>query len=221
MPNYTNLTSLFTAIANAIRSKTGGTGSIVADNFPAAIGEIVTDPSLNDTLSDAQYLLSPYTAHSKGTKFTGTMTNQGAKTASLNCGGSYTIPKGYHNGSGKVTANSLASQTAGTATAADIANGKTAWVGGSKITGNAEIKTKTRVTLKNNKAITATVYYEGNTETLAASGSLTISVCLPCIVYITKYDSLAWEAPTVTGATYTSLNLSVSGKNAYHTFKLS
>lgn len=34
----------------------------------------------------------------------GTMTNNGAKTATLNPGGSYTIPKGYHNGSGKITA---------------------------------------------------------------------------------------------------------------------
>lgn len=67
---------------------------------------------------------------------TGTMTNQGAKTASLNAGGSYTIPEGYHNGSGKVTANALSGQTSGTAVAADIVTGKTAWVNGSKITGN-------------------------------------------------------------------------------------
>ena len=71
----------------------------------------------------------------------GTMPNCGAKTASLNCGGSYPIPAGYHNGSGKVTANSLASQTG-------VQNGKTAivpaavrsgyegWVNGSRVTGN-------------------------------------------------------------------------------------
>ena len=63
------------------------------------------------------------------------MTNNGAKTASLNCGGSYTIPVGYHNGSGKVTANSLASQTSATATAAVLASGYTAWVNGKLITG--------------------------------------------------------------------------------------
>jgi hypothetical protein len=37
---------------------------------------------------------------------TGSMANQGAKTSTLTANGaSYTIPKGYHNGSGKVTAN--------------------------------------------------------------------------------------------------------------------
>ncbi|MBR1988486.1 MAG: fibronectin type III domain-containing protein [Clostridia bacterium] len=68
------------------------------------------------------------------------MTNQGAKTSSLNAGGSYTIPAGYHNGSGKVTANSLSSQTAGTATAAYILSGKTAWVGGTQITGTLAVQ---------------------------------------------------------------------------------
>lgn len=40
MANYDNLDSLFTGIADAIRSKTGGTDPIVADNFPAAIAAI-------------------------------------------------------------------------------------------------------------------------------------------------------------------------------------
>ena len=62
--------------------------------------------------------------------------DNGAVSAALNCGKSYTIPKGYHNGTGKVTANSLASQTAATATAAQILNGKTAYVSGKKVTGN-------------------------------------------------------------------------------------
>ena len=73
------------------------------------------------------------------TDLSGTMPNKGAVTSSLNCGGSYTIPKGYHNGNGRVTANSLSSQTSANATANDIMNGKTAWVNGSKLTGTATI----------------------------------------------------------------------------------
>lgn len=69
-------------------------------------------------------------------KRTGSMVNQGAVSQTLNVGESYVVPAGYHNGSGKVMANSLASQTPGNATAASIINGDTAWVNGNKITGN-------------------------------------------------------------------------------------
>ena len=71
-----------------------------------------------------------------GKEIEGTMTNNGAKTSELSAGGSYTIPAGYHNGQGKITAKSLASQTAATAEAKEILNGETAWVGGSKVTGS-------------------------------------------------------------------------------------
>lgn len=42
MANHTTLTSLFTAIADAIRAKAGTTETIVADDFPAQIAGIST-----------------------------------------------------------------------------------------------------------------------------------------------------------------------------------
>lgn len=42
MAKYTTLTSLFTAIANSLRGKTGGTGTIVADDFPSVIDSLST-----------------------------------------------------------------------------------------------------------------------------------------------------------------------------------
>ena len=74
-------------------------------------------------------------SNSSGVGLVGTMANNGAISKTLNAGESYTVPAGYHNGSGRVTANSLASQTSGTAGADDILTGKTAWVNGTKLTG--------------------------------------------------------------------------------------
>ena len=51
----------------------------------------------------ADKILKDYTAYKDGKLITGTMANNGAVTKSLSVGGSYTIPAGYHNGSGKVT----------------------------------------------------------------------------------------------------------------------
>ena len=93
------------------------------------------DPS--ELTAEPWAVLAPYTAGMKGMDEpgTGTMVNHGAANQTLNAGQSYTIPAGYHNGGGTVTANGLAGQTAGTAVATDIVSGKTAWVNGAMLTG--------------------------------------------------------------------------------------
>ena len=105
----------------------------------------------------AAQVLSGYTCYVKDTKITGTMTNRGTVNQSLNPGGSYTIPVGYHSGSGKVTVSSLSANTSGTANAGRILSGRTAWVGGSRLTG----------TMTNRGAVS---------HSLAANGSYTIPV---------------------------------------------
>lgn len=96
--------------------------------------------ALTGDAADSQVLAGKtyYNTDAK-TKRTGSMPNQGAVSQALNAGGSYVIPAGYHNGAGKVTANGLAGQTSATAVAADILNGKTAWVNGSKVTGSMAV----------------------------------------------------------------------------------
>lgn len=83
-----------------------------------------------------KYLLAGYYGEGDNGRVDGAMANNGAVTSTLTAGTSYTIPAGYHNGSGKITANNLASQTNATATAPQILSGQTAYVNGNKITGN-------------------------------------------------------------------------------------
>ena len=130
------------------------------------------------TLASAGSLLTGTIAYGKdGTKYSGSMANQGAKTSALNCGGSYTIPAGYHNGSGKITANSLSSQTGvdsgkTAVTAATMLTGYQGWVSGSKISGS----------MANNGAKTATYTPSTSVQTYTipagyhnGSGKITIN----------------------------------------------
>ena len=60
---------------------------------------------LKQTTATEEEILSGYKAYSKGSLLTGTMVNNGAINQTIDAGESYTIPKGYHNGEGIITAN--------------------------------------------------------------------------------------------------------------------
>jgi len=123
-----------TLLAAAITAKR--VAAAATDTFAqlaAKIGQIILG-SGNATAADV--LASKTFTNSTGVEQIGTMVNRGAVSQALNAGGSYTVPAGYHNGSGTVAANSLASQTSATAIASQILAGITAWVNGIKITGS-------------------------------------------------------------------------------------
>lgn len=140
-PNFNGYVDENTIIAQSIYGLSPSIikyGELIGGNGSPSEG-VLTGEFTGDANATASQILSDYSAYVKGSKVTGTMTNRGAVTSTLNAGGSYTIPAGYHNGSGKVSVNSLASQTSATATAAQILSGYTAWVNGSKLTGTASV----------------------------------------------------------------------------------
>lgn len=56
--NHSTLTDLFTDIADAIREKTGGTETIIADNFPEVIAAIDTQEDLDPELATQDDLIT-------------------------------------------------------------------------------------------------------------------------------------------------------------------
>jgi hypothetical protein len=75
-------------------------------------GEIITGTNTydSDTSGDTAAvaeILAGKTAHARGTQLTGTMPNNGSVTGTIATkAGQYTIPQGYHDGSGKVSISS-------------------------------------------------------------------------------------------------------------------
>lgn len=100
----------------------GGGSSVTSDDATASKDKLLTG-------------CTALTSDSNDELIGGTMPNNGAQNAALNCGQSKVIPAGYTSG-GTVTANSLASQTGGaTADTAKVLSGYTFWRDGAKHTG--------------------------------------------------------------------------------------
>ena len=108
----------------------GGPSKVTTENFTA--GNIKTGVTIivkyrgkdlykvlgtftNDANATAADILNTKTAYVNGNKVTGSMPNIGAVSQSLAINGTYNVPKGYHNGSGRVT-QSIPTQGAKTIT---------------------------------------------------------------------------------------------------------
>lgn len=167
----------------------GGAGGADLDVITAGAGDVLSgkvtvdkdgEPltgtlALTGTAADS-HVLSGQTYYNTDAKAkrTGNMTNRGAVSQALNAGGSYTIPAGYHNGAGKVTANSLAGQTSADAAAGHILSGKTAWVNGSKVTGNiASLAAQTVAPGASAKIVSCSGKYMTGNITVSAVSNLT------------------------------------------------
>ena len=80
-----------------------GTGETGYSSCSSCCPTLASQTSATATAGD---ILSGKTAYVNGSKITGSMTNKGAVSETVAPGKTYTIPAGYHNGSGKVTASS-------------------------------------------------------------------------------------------------------------------
>lgn len=66
-------------------------------------GSCAYDADTSDATATAAEILATKTAYKNGSKLTGTMVNNGAVTGTISTkAGQYTVPIGYHDGSGKV-----------------------------------------------------------------------------------------------------------------------
>lgn len=70
-------------------------------------GTCTYDSDTSDDTATVSEILAGKTTHARGTQLTGTMPNRGAVTGTItSASGQYTIPQGYHDGSGKVSIDS-------------------------------------------------------------------------------------------------------------------
>lgn len=195
MPNeHTTLTALFTAIANAIRAKTGGSSPIVADTFPEAIAGIetgtqlptLTSPGAAADLAQGKQLIgqdgeivdgSVQTPSAWTTVVDGNLPTYNPDTQKLFL--SYEYPEDILFRSGQMLSIGRSASDFGDATAADVAWGKTfTSAAGIKIQGSA---------IPYMKGFSATITGNGgNGAWLSYAGQ-----ALPLAIFISMYQTIS------------------------------
>lgn len=107
----------------------------------AVTGSCTFDSDTSDDTATAAEILATKTAHARGTALTGTMANNGGVTGTISTkAGQYTIPQGYHDGSGKVSISSTeqAKIIAGNIKSGIVILGVTGTYGGETATAQAK-----------------------------------------------------------------------------------
>lgn len=98
-----SVNSVFTALMNQVRRITGVSGTLTPEAATLALAN-ANPADLSGVTATAQTVLSGYDfVNAQGQTVSGTMANNGAVSGTLTpTASTYTIPSGYHNGSGSV-----------------------------------------------------------------------------------------------------------------------
>lgn len=113
-------------------------------NGEAVTGTCTYDSDTSDDTATVSEILATKTAHARGAALTGTMANNGGVTGTISTkAGQYTIPQGYHDGSGKVSISSTeqAKIIAGNIKSGIVILGVTGTYGGETATAQAKTAT--------------------------------------------------------------------------------
>ena len=99
-----NGTTLIDLTGDTVTASDILTGVTAHDKSGASItGSCSYDSDTSDDTAAVGEILAGKTAHARGAQLTGTMTNNGGVTGTISTkDGQYTVPQGYHDGSGKV-----------------------------------------------------------------------------------------------------------------------
>ena len=103
-----NGNTLIDLTADTITAADLASGKTAHDKSGAPItGTNTYDSNTTNDTATAAEILATKTAHARGTQLTGTMTNNGAVSGTISTvDGEYTVPQGFHDGSGKVSISS-------------------------------------------------------------------------------------------------------------------
>lgn len=168
-----SLTSIFSAIADAVREKLDTEDTYKPSELAEAILEISAGADVSGvTATASDVLATKVIVNSSGNEVTGTMVNNGAVDQTIAINGSYTVPQGYHNGDGVVKTSTY--PTKGATTYYATTESQALSLNGKVCTGEQTIAavSSTNLTAENVKSGVVVSVSNGQSNIFSVTGTL-------------------------------------------------